>query len=122
VVFQVFIRLDGNCYELLTSLQMDLPEKFRNASPYGSVPVGNLQVDRAYPIQHAERTETKYGPAIILTLSQQPLHSINVFLPRRYMAVFTDEHIAQINGGQVFLSLIFKGKCVTSNSFILEVK
>jgi hypothetical protein len=102
VVFLFFIRLGGNCYELLASLQMDLPEKFRIASTCKSVPVGNLQVDRAYPIQHAERTDTKYGPAIILTLSQQPLHSVNVYLPRCYMAVFTDEHIAQINGGQVF--------------------
>jgi hypothetical protein len=69
---------------------MALTQKFRDAVSVAAVNVSSLYMDARYPVLHAERVETKYGPSIRLTIREGEDNIIKVFLPRRYSEVFTD--------------------------------
>lgn len=58
------------------SFQMDPVGKFAEVASCPYVSVGSLQVDRPYPITHAERIGTKFGPSIGLCLLDSPTHII----------------------------------------------
>jgi len=47
---------------------------------------------------------------------------LKVFTPKRYASKFSDLDIEDINPKQVSLYLIYKGKCVKTNSYILAVE
>ncbi len=81
---------------------MALSQKFRDAVSGASVIVTALYTDTRYPVLHCERMETKYGPAVHLTIREE------VFLPRRFGAVFTDEKMSAINKQAVQYYLSYK--------------
>jgi len=85
--------------------------------------ITSLKINMAYPIEHAERAQTKYGEAILITLrAETPQTFLKVFLPRRYGALFTDEHIRGINEKKIPLSLKYLGTYTDSNSYMLELE
>jgi len=47
---------------------MELGKKFEKATLCHSVHVSSLEVERKYPIVHAERVYTKYRPTVLLTI------------------------------------------------------
>jgi len=73
-----------------------------------------------YPIERADKVQTKFGEAIQLTLQESQLTCVKVFLPRRYGAVFTGNDLKSINDKTVSLALIYRGICPASNSYILK--
>jgi len=75
-----------------------------------------------YPIERAEKLQTRFGEAILLTLQESPQTSVKVFVPRRYGALFTDNDLHSINEKSVSLALKYLGNCPTSNSYILEIE
>ena len=101
---------------------MDLDRKFEIASSCRSVSLGSLKPDRAYPIVHAERINTRYGQSVLVAIVDSPSSSVKVFLPRRYDDVLSDEDLEAINSQRVALLLMYKGTCPRSNSYILELK
>jgi len=60
--------------------------------------ITSLKIDTPYPIERAERVQTKYGEAILLTLRAESQHTFDkVFLPRRYGSLFSDDDLSAIN-------------------------
>ena len=61
--------------------------------------LSSLQVDRKYPITHAERVATRFGPAIVLAIRDTPDPILKVFMPGRVYSAFSDEDLEEINKG-----------------------
>jgi hypothetical protein len=101
---------------------MELDRKFEIATSCRSVSLWSLEPDRAYPIVHAERINTRYGQSVLVAIVDSPSSSVKVFLPRRYDDVLSDEDLEAINSQRVALLLMYKGTCPRSNSYILELK
>jgi hypothetical protein len=101
---------------------MDLKKRFQAATSCSSVKIGDLEVERKYPIIRAERVETKFGQSVLLTILDSPMKSIKVFLPKSYSAVMTDVDIDDINSKRVSLHLIYKGTCVKTKSYISAIE
>jgi len=90
---------------------MELDRKFEIATSCRSVSLGTLEPDRAYPILHAERINTRYGQRVLVAIMDSPSSSVKFFLPRRYGDVVSDEDLEAINSQRVALLLIYKGTC-----------
>ena len=52
-------------------MQIELSRKIQVQSCY-SMKLSSLQVDRKYPITHAERVATRFGPANVLAIRDTP--------------------------------------------------
>jgi hypothetical protein len=81
-----------------------------------------MEVEKKYPIEHAERVYTRYGETVLLSLRDPQTLLIKTFLPKRYAAHFTEDDIKSINTEKVQLHLIYKGRCVKSNSHLLDIE
>jgi len=59
--------------------QMDLSAKFKITSCQ-QTKITPLKIDTPYPIERAERVQTKYGEAILMTLQAESQHTfVSVF-------------------------------------------
>jgi hypothetical protein len=106
---------------LITSLQMDLVQKFQAAKLCRHVNIGSLAIGRPYPIQYAERVTTRYGSSVVMVLQDSPTSTVRVFIPRRYGILINDADMTNINTRAVALNLIYSGTCDTTNSYILSI-
>jgi hypothetical protein len=106
---------------LLTSLQMDLQQKFTMATACRSIPIGCVEVDHLYPILNAERTITKFGPTFTLTFKLTPTSTAKVFMPKRYSPAFSDGDIEDIRQERVSLHLRYEGTC-PMNQYLTKYK
>jgi len=85
--------------------------------------ISALKQDAPYPIERAERVQTKYGEMVLATLrAELPQTFLKVFLPQRYGVLFSDEELQRINGKTVSLSLKYLGTHASTNSYILETE
>jgi len=76
--------------------------------------ITSLKIDMPYSIEHAERVQTKYGEAILMTLrAESPQTFVKVFLPRRYGNLFSDDNLCSINEKTISLSLKYLGTNTT---------
>ena len=62
-----------------------------------SISMNSLVINRLYPIVHAKRVNTKYGPTVLLSLRDSDEKLVQIFLPKRYANVVTDEDTEKIN-------------------------
>jgi len=85
---------------------MDLPRKFEDATSSRSINIIELDRDKKYPIVSAKRFTTKFGPTSLLTIHDSD--SLNIFLPKRYSEVISDDDIDKINKNSISLNLIYK--------------
>ena len=86
------------------------------------IKIGVLKQNTPYPIEGAERVQTKYGETVLETLrAESPQTFLKVFLPRRYGVVCSDE-LRRINGKTLSLSRKYLGTNTTTNSYILEIE
>jgi len=87
------------------------------------IKISALKQNVSYPIERAERVQTKYGETVLATLrAESPQTFLKVFLPRRYGVLFSDEELQHINEKIVSLSLKYRGTNTTTNSYILEIE
>ena len=112
---------DRRWLELYCWFQMSLAQKFLEASACITVKIGSLDTETPYPIQHAQRIGTRFGPTVLLSIRDSEFTLKKVFLPRRYSEVVTDEDITRINSGRVKLYLIYSGVCAQTNGFLLSI-
>jgi hypothetical protein len=85
--------------------------------------ITSLKIGTPYPIERAERVQTKYGEAILITLRAESQHTfVKVFLPRRYWSICNDDDLRSINDKTISLSLKYLGINTASNSYILELE
>jgi hypothetical protein len=101
---------------------MDLAAKFKMTSSCQTVRIPSLKMDSLYPIERAEKFQTRYGKTVLLTLQESPTAFVKVFLPKRYGELFTEDDIKSINERSVILALRYRDTCSTSNSYILEIE
>jgi hypothetical protein len=102
--------------------QMNLSMKFKMTSSCQPSKITSLKMNTPYPIERADKLQTKFGWAILLTLPESPQTFVTVFLPKRYSAHFTESDIRSINEKFVSLALKYLGNSPQSNSFILEIE
>ena len=76
---------------------MDLTARFAKATSGNIASLDTLTIGRRYLITHAERQETQYGPAILVTLILDPTDDVRLFLPKRFTDVFLERDIELIN-------------------------
>ena len=76
---------------------MDLAKRFEEATFGSSFNIGSLVINRLYPIIHAKRINTKYGPTVLLSIRDSDEKLVEIFLPKRYANVVSDEDIEKIN-------------------------
>jgi hypothetical protein len=74
-----------------------------------------------YPILHDENVQTKYGPTVVLSLKDTAVQLIRVFLPRRNGIVFTPTDIHCVNENTVAYALKYKGTCLKTRAFMLDI-
>jgi hypothetical protein len=89
------------------------------ASTCLTVKIGSLETERPYPIKHAQRVDTRFGPTVLLSIRDSDFTLRKVFLPRRYSEVVSDEDIDCINSGKAKLNLVYKGVCAQTNGLLL---
>ena len=85
---------------------MDLTQKFEWVACDKTICVTELDLIRKYRILMAKRLTTRIGPAVVLTPRDSMEAHAQVFLPRRYSDVVTDNDIEQIKSNAVFLHLV----------------
>jgi len=87
------------------------------------IKISALKQNVPYPIERAERVQTKYGETVLATLpAESPQTFLKVFLPRRYGVLFSDEELRHINEKTLSLSLKYLGTNTTTNSYIFEIE
>jgi len=102
---------------------MDLPRKFEAANSSRSINISELDTDKKYPIVSAKRIITKFGPTALLTIQDSDsAAALQIFLPKRYSEVISDDDIDKINKNSVSLNLIYKGTCPKSRSYLLAIE
>jgi hypothetical protein len=100
---------------------MDLREKFLDVGSCTILSINKVELDKKYPIKHARRVYTMFGPTILLTLKDPVLRPLKFFLPRRYSDVFSDDDVGDKNSAKVRFYLIYEGQCAETKSFKLEI-
>jgi len=100
---------------------MDLAKRFEEATTTASVNISSLIQNRPYPIVHAKRINTKYGPTFLLSIRDVDEKLVDIFLSKRYANVVTDEDLENINSRSVYLNLVYKGLCESSRSYLLAI-
>jgi hypothetical protein len=101
---------------------MELSRKIQELDSCYSMKLSSLQVDRKYPITHAEWIGTRFGPAVVVAIRDTPDRILKVFMPRRFYSAFTDKYIEDINSANVMLCLVYKGQCVNTHAFKVTVE
>jgi len=99
--------------------QMDLSAKFKLVTSCQQIKITSLRDNTAYPIERAERVQTKCGEAIILTLQESSHTFVKVFLPKRYGSLFTENDLHSINVKSVSLNFKYIGTSPDSNTLHL---
>jgi hypothetical protein len=87
-----------------------------------AVRIGDLAMDKPYPVLRVESVETKYGYSILLTIRESEDLCVKVFLPRWYSQCFSEEDIKEVNEQTVHYRMIYKGLNSTSRSYILQIE
>jgi nicotinamidase-related amidase len=101
---------------------MELSRKIQELDSCYSMKLSSLQVDRKYPITHAERIGTRFGPAVVVAIRDAPDRILKVLMPRRFYSAFTDQDFEDINSANVMLYLVFKGQCVNTHAFKVTIE
>jgi hypothetical protein len=100
---------------------MALTQRFRDVVLDSAVRIGDLTVEKVYPVLRAVSVDTKYG-LTILTIRERDDHCVKVFLPRRYSLCFSEEDVSAVNERTVNYRLKYKGLSSTSRAYILQIE
>jgi len=83
----------------------DLAKRFEEATAYTSVNLSSLKINKLYPNVHAKRSTTKYGPTVLLSIRVSETSTDQVFIPKCYSAVISDDDMDKINSKAVSLTI-----------------
>jgi len=93
---------------------MYVAKKFDEATSSKTTNICSLEKEKLYPIVRAKRIKTKYGPTVLLAIRDSEFRIVQIFLPKRYFAVISDDDVDKINNSAISLNLAYKGICETS--------
>lgn len=100
---------------------MSLVNNFNNVKSSSTLKLSELQVNIRYNVLKSKKVETKYGETICLELQLNEQSTAWVFLPKRYVGVFTNSEIENINKGQNKIALEFHGVCKNTKAYQLTL-
>ena len=100
--------------------RMDLAKRFEEATSSTSFNISSLVMNRLYPIVCAKRINTKFGSTVLLSIRDSN-ENVQIFLPKRYSDIVSDNDMEKINSKAVYLNLVYKGICDTSKSYLLAI-
>jgi len=75
---------------------MDLSAKFRMTSSCQTVRITSLNTDISYPIERAEKLQSRYGEAVLLTLRESSQVHVKVFT-KTIRVLFSEDDLKSIN-------------------------
>jgi len=101
---------------------MDLAKRFEEATSYISVNLSSLEVNKLYPIVRAKRITTKYRPTVLLSIRDYEASMVQIFLPKRYCAVISDDDFDKINSNAVSLNLVYNDIFEAYKSYLLAIE
>jgi len=102
---------------------MELPRKFQSATPSRSININELDTDRKFLIVSAKRITTKFGPTTLLNIhDSDSAAGLQIFLPKRYSEVTSDDDIDKINKNSFSQNLIHNDKCRITRSYLLAIE
>jgi hypothetical protein len=81
-----------------------------------------LTLGKRYPLTHAVRQTTQYGPTILVNLWDDPATNLRVLLPKLFADVFLDSDIDAINNGTRVYHLSSHGRTPNGRSFRLSLE
>jgi hypothetical protein len=102
--------------------QMVLVQRFQTAVCEHSISIVQFNMNTPYWIMRAVRTNTRFNRAIRITYREDSEKIANVFLPKRYLSVFTDDDILKIKNGETKLIMMHHGRCERSGAFKLSLQ
>jgi len=103
---------------------MELAKRYEEATAttaYTSISIISLVINRLYPIVHPKRVCTKYVPNVLLSLRDSDEKLLQIFLPKRYANIVSDEDMELINFRTVYLNLVLKGICELTRYYLLAI-
>ena len=100
---------------------MDLAKKFEDYTASASVNISTLILNRPYPIVRARRITTRFGSTVLLYIRHTDEQLVQIFLPRRYASVVSDEDMAKINSKSIDLNIVYKGMCEKTKTYLLAI-
>ena len=101
---------------------MDLAKKFEEATACKTNNINSLEKEKLFPIVRAKRISSEYGPTVLLTVRDSESCVVQIFLPKRFCAVISNNDIDKINNSAVSLNLVYKGIVRHSKSHLLAIE
>jgi len=98
---------------------MELVKRFEVVTSNTSINISSLVINRLYPIVHAKRINTIYGPTVLLLIRDSDEKLFQISLPKRYSNIVSDEDMEKINSRSIYLNLVCRGICETARSYLL---
>ena len=95
--------------------------KFEEATASASVNISSLILNTPYPVVRAKRITTKFGSTVLLSIEDTDEQLVQIFLPKPYASVVSDEDIAKLNSRSIYLNLVYKGMCERTKSYLLAI-
>jgi len=92
---------------------MDVAKRFEEATSSTSVNISSLEMNNLYPIVHAIRINTTFGSTVLLSIRDFEANIVQIFPPKRYSDVVSDDDMKKINSKAISLNLIFTGSFTT---------
>ena len=89
---------------------MDLVQRFGLARCERSIRMAELKINKSYTIVKAQRSNTKFGPTILISIKDDSDRSVRGFLPKRYTSLFNYINIQIYNDGEIKLNMIYHGR------------
>jgi len=89
---------------------MKLIKRFSAATCNHAISISELQNNKTYHIMNAVRYTTKFGQSIVVAGKDDTNKTVRMFLPKRYIHVFTDDGINSIKERKN-LQIVNQGKC-----------
>ena len=75
--------------------------------------------DTLFTMQNSKKFDLRFFQ---LRARDSPSDTVQVFLPKRYSAVVSDDNMDKINKNAVSLNLVSRGDCGTSDSYLLAIE
>ena len=100
---------------------MSLVQHFNEVTTQTTTKLSELAPNIKYKVLRAKKLQTKYGESVTLCLKLADDKTAWVFIPKRYICVFNDTEIENINQGHTTVCLEYKGVCSKTKAFLLEL-
>jgi hypothetical protein len=95
---------------------MDLEQRFEMVGCEHAISIAELKMNTPYSIVKVVRSNSRFGQVILITIRDDSNRLSRVFLPRRYLSVFTDNDILKTDGETKF-QIIYHGRREKSGAF-----